>query len=177
LEGERRRKWEESVKEVPVLETLKSVMAVGIELGGKDGKETLDCESTSFSTPHPKLSSFASTDFGVVSLSSTVVYSLPIPPSLPPTFQGKALKISYTLVIGVEVEYPVPPLRPGVDDFGIPRKPVRKSKVLKIPVRIWGGVDGSFFFLSPGSGRSKESLTSVVPSSFSQLRRQSKATI
>ncbi|KAL7416950.1 Rgp1-domain-containing protein [Mrakia frigida] len=114
LEGERRRKWEESVREVPVLETLKSVMGVGIELGGKDGKETLD-----------------------------FVYSLPIPPNLPPTFQGKALKISYTLIIGVEVEYPVLPLRPGVDDFGIPRKPLRKSKVLKIPVRIWGGVDAT----------------------------------
>lgn len=34
------------MREVPVLETLKSVMGVGIELGGKDGKETLDCEST-----------------------------------------------------------------------------------------------------------------------------------
>ena len=44
LEVERRRKWEESVKEVPVMETLKSVMGVGVELGGKDGVDTLDCE-------------------------------------------------------------------------------------------------------------------------------------
>lgn len=158
LEGERRRKWEESVREVPVLETLKSVMGVGIELGGKDGKETLDCESS--------LRRVAQHEFVLVLtlrslLFLTVVYSLPIPPNLPPTFQGKALKISYTLIIGVEVEYPVLPLRPGVDDFGIPRKPLRKSKVLKIPVRIWGGVDGSSrsFFVRP---RPSSSLTSFV---------------
>ncbi|CED84025.1 Reduced growth phenotype protein 1 [Phaffia rhodozyma] len=117
MEAERRKQWERTVREVPVLETLKSVLGVGLEL-----KPTVE-----------------QTESGLIS--SDYMYSLPIPATLPPSFRGRALKISYSLVIGIEIEYSLPALRPGFDNPNAFRRKKTLSQVIKVPLRVWGGVD------------------------------------
>lgn len=141
LEEERRRMWERTVKEVPVFETLKSVCGVGMELQGatstRDATKPLDCEYTFrgvsdeliFADPCPL---------------NAVTYSVPLPPNLPPTFKGKAIKISYSLIITVEVEYPQPPARPGYDNEAALKRRRTKAVTLKVPINVWGGTDGQF---------------------------------
>lgn len=73
---------------------------------------------------------------------SAVTYSVTLPAGLPPTFKGKALKISYALVITVEVEYPLPPLRPGYDSEIGPRKRRTKAVTLRVPINVWGSLEG-----------------------------------
>jgi hypothetical protein len=170
MEEERRRKWEASVKELPVWETLRSVGGIGVELG-KGGADEVDCE-------------FCSRRF-CLSLSSTIVnclvayercfvdatvdlYSIRIPASLPPTFVGKAFKISYHLIIGVEVDFPLSSSSYGSQyPSSRPPRRERRSKVLKVPLRVWGEVDGQpsypLFDCSCSLQRSKADSKMVCP--------------
>lgn len=138
LEEERRRMWERTVKEVPVFETLKSVCGVGMELQGatstRDATNPLDCECT-FHDASDVL-------FADLCPLNAVTYSVPLPPNLPPTFKGKAIKISYSLIITVEVEYPQPPPRPGYDNEAALKRRRTKAVTLKVPINVWGGTDG-----------------------------------
>lgn len=130
--------WERTVKEVPVFETLKSVCGVGMELQGatstRDATNPLDCECT-FHDASDVL-------FADLCPLNAVTYSVPLPPNLPPTFKGKAIKISYSLIITVEVEYPQPPPRPGYDNEAALKRRRTKAVTLKVPINVWGGTDG-----------------------------------
>lgn len=72
------------------------------------------------------------------------LYSLRIPSSLPPTFAGRAFKIAYHLVIGIEVDIPLSSGSSGsYPDTSRRISRERKSKVLKVPIRVWGEIDGT----------------------------------
>ena len=64
-------------------------------------------------------------------LASIDVYTVTLPPNLPPTYRGRALRFSYHLSVGA--------------CRATAGSPSSQSRVMKVPIRIYNHVSGACF--------------------------------